>query len=80
MRLFKPLTGGGVREEGTIAVRGVPPRVDGLERVAAVAAAMVGAYGLRLGTLEGFVGYAEQCNLRVRRSSGRDVPYGTAAE
>ena len=44
------------------------------------AAAMVGAYGSRLCILEGFVGHAEQCNVRVRRYGGRNVAYGTAAE
>ncbi len=44
------------------------------------AAAMVGEYGSRLCMLEGFVGHAEQCNLRVRRYGGRNVPYGGAAE
>lgn len=44
------------------------------------AAAMVGAYGSRLCMLEGFVGHAEQCNIRVRRYGGRNVPYGVAAE
>ncbi|SHI90984.1 sulfopropanediol 3-dehydrogenase [Palleronia salina] len=44
------------------------------------AAAMIGAYGSRLCMLEGFVGHAEQCNLRVRRYGGRNVPYGEAAE
>ncbi|HBH00274.1 MAG TPA: histidinol dehydrogenase [Rhodobacteraceae bacterium] len=44
------------------------------------AAAMVGAYGSRLCMLEGFVGHAEQCNIRVRRYGGRNVPYGAAAE
>lgn len=44
------------------------------------AAAMVGAYGSRLCLLEGFVGHAEQCNIRVRRYGGRNVPYGEAAE
>ena len=43
------------------------------------AAAMVGAYGSRLCLLEGFVGHAEQCNLRVRRYGGENVPYGEAA-
>ena len=43
------------------------------------AAAMVGAYGSRLCMLEGFVGHAEQCNLRVRRYGGENVPYGAAA-
>ena len=44
------------------------------------AAAMIGAYGSRLCMLEGFVGHAEQCNIRVRRYGGQNVPYGKAAE
>ncbi len=44
------------------------------------AAAMIGEYGSRLCMLEGFVGHAEQCNLRVRRYGGKNVPYGEAAE
>jgi sulfopropanediol 3-dehydrogenase len=44
------------------------------------AAAKIGAYGSRLCMLEGFVGHAEQCNLRVRRYGGQNVPYGEAAE
>ncbi len=44
------------------------------------AAAMVGEYGSRLCMLEGFVGHAEQCNLRVRRYGHRNIPYGAAAE
>jgi len=44
------------------------------------AAAMVGEYGSRLCMLEGFVGHAEQCNVRVRRYGGKNVPYGAAAE
>lgn len=44
------------------------------------AAALVGAYGSRLCMLEGFVGHAEQCNVRVRRYGGQNVPYGAAAE
>ncbi|MEM6311390.1 MAG: histidinol dehydrogenase [Pseudomonadota bacterium] len=44
------------------------------------AAAEMGAYGSRLCMLEGFVGHAEQCNVRVRRYGGRNVPYGAAAE
>jgi sulfopropanediol 3-dehydrogenase len=44
------------------------------------AAAMIGEYGSRLCMLEGFVGHAEQCNIRVRRYGGRNVPYGMAAE
>ncbi|WP_316015874.1 histidinol dehydrogenase [Roseobacter sp. HKCCA0434] len=44
------------------------------------AAAEIGAYASRLCTLEGFVGHAEQANVRVRRYGGRNVPYGEAAE
>jgi sulfopropanediol 3-dehydrogenase len=44
------------------------------------AAALVGEYGSRLCMLEGFVGHAEQCNVRVRRYGHRNVPYGMAAE
>lgn len=44
------------------------------------AAALVGEYGSRLCMLEGFVGHAEQCNIRVRRYGRRNVPYGVAAE
>ncbi len=44
------------------------------------AAAAVGEYCSRLCLLEGFVGHAEQANLRVRRYGGRNVPYGQAAE
>ena len=44
------------------------------------AAASIGAYGSRLCMLEGFVGHAEQCNIRVRRYGGKNVPYGAAAE
>jgi len=44
------------------------------------AATMIGEYGSRLCMLEGFVGHAEQCNLRVRRYGGKNVAYGTAAE
>jgi len=43
------------------------------------AAALVGEYGSRLCMLEGFVGHAEQCNVRVRRYGGRNIPYGTGA-
>lgn len=44
------------------------------------AAAKIGEYGSRLCMLEGFVGHAEQCNIRVRRYGGRNIPYGVAAE
>lgn len=43
------------------------------------AATMIGEYGSRLCLLEGFVGHAEQCNIRVRRYGGINVPYGEAA-
>ena len=43
------------------------------------AATLVGEYGSRLCMLEGFVGHAEQCNIRVRRYGGINVPYGTGA-
>jgi sulfopropanediol 3-dehydrogenase len=44
------------------------------------AATMIGEYGSRLCMLEGFVGHAEQCNVRVRRYGGKNVPFGEAAE
>jgi sulfopropanediol 3-dehydrogenase len=44
------------------------------------ASAMIGEYCSRLCMLEGFVGHAEQANLRVRRYGGRNIPYGAAAE
>jgi sulfopropanediol 3-dehydrogenase len=44
------------------------------------AAALVGEYGSRLCMLEGFIGHAEQCNIRVRRYGRRNIAYGTAAE
>ena len=43
------------------------------------AAATIGSYGSRLCMLEGFVGHAEQCNVRVRRYGGVNVPYGEGA-
>ncbi len=43
------------------------------------AATLIGEYGSRLCILEGFVGHAEQCNVRVRRYGGINVPYGEAA-
>jgi sulfopropanediol 3-dehydrogenase len=44
------------------------------------AAVMIGEYGSRLCILEGFIGHAEQCNLRVRRYGGKKIGYGEAAE
>ena len=44
------------------------------------AAAHIGEYGSRLCILEGFVGHAEQCNIRVRRYGGKNVGYGDAAQ
>jgi sulfopropanediol 3-dehydrogenase len=43
------------------------------------AAASVGEYCSRLCILEGFVGHAEQANVRVRRYGRRNVPYGQPA-
>jgi sulfopropanediol 3-dehydrogenase len=44
------------------------------------ASTMIGEYCSRLCMLEGFVGHAEQANIRVRRYGGRNIPYATAAE
>ncbi len=44
------------------------------------ASAMIGEYCSRLCMLEGFVGHAEQANVRVRRYGGRNIPYAEAAE
>ena len=44
------------------------------------AAAEIGAYCSRLCMLEGFVGHAEQANVRVRRYGGGNVAHGAAAE
>jgi sulfopropanediol 3-dehydrogenase len=44
------------------------------------AAAEIGAYGSRLCMLEGFVGHAEQCNIRVRRYGRKNIAYGEAAD
>ena len=44
------------------------------------ASALIGEYCSRLCMLEGFVGHAEQANIRVRRYGGRNIPYGQAAE
>ncbi len=41
---------------------------------------MIGEYGSRLSLLEGFVGHAEQANIRVRRYGYRNIAYGEAAE
>ena len=43
------------------------------------AAVHVGEYCSRLCMLEGFVGHAEQSNVRLRRLGGLNVPYGVAA-
>jgi sulfopropanediol 3-dehydrogenase len=44
------------------------------------ASAKIGEYCSRLCVLEGFLGHAEQANVRVRRYGGRNVPYAAAAE
>ena len=42
--------------------------------------AMIGASCSRLCMLEGFVGHAEQANVRIRRFGGRNIPYGGEAD
>jgi sulfopropanediol 3-dehydrogenase len=44
------------------------------------ASALIGAYCSRLCMLEGFVGHAEQANIRIRRYGRRNIGYGVAAE
>jgi len=44
------------------------------------ASTTIGEYCSRLCVLEGFLGHAEQANIRVRRYGGRNIPYATAAE
>ncbi len=44
------------------------------------AATLVGEYCSRLCILEGFIGHAEQANVRVRRYGGRNIAYGERAE
>jgi sulfopropanediol 3-dehydrogenase len=43
------------------------------------ASTLVGEYCSRLCMLEGFVGHAEQANIRVRRYGGRNIAYAHAA-
>ena len=43
------------------------------------ASALVGRYCSRLCMLEGFLGHAEQANVRVRRYGGQNVPYAQEA-
>ncbi len=44
------------------------------------AASLIGEYGSRLSILEGFIGHAEQCNIRVRRFGRKNIPYGKPAK
>jgi len=44
------------------------------------ASTLIGEYCSRLCALEGFAGHGEQANIRVRRYSGRNVPYAGAVE
>ncbi|MBN9548424.1 MAG: histidinol dehydrogenase [Alphaproteobacteria bacterium] len=44
------------------------------------AAVMIGEYCSRLCVLEGFLGHAEQANVRLRRYGARNIPYAEAAE
>ena len=71
----------------TAKVAGVPhiatcaPPYQGKPAPAIVAAQyFAGEYCSRLCMLEGFAGHAEQANIRVRRYSGRNVPYASAVE
>lgn len=43
------------------------------------AATKIASYGSRLSYLEGFVGHAEQCNVRARRFGGMNIEYGKPA-
>ena len=43
------------------------------------AATLIGEYGSRLSILEGFIGHAEQCNVRVRRFGRKNIGYGKPA-
>ena len=44
------------------------------------ASTLIGEYCSRLCILEGFLGHAEQANIRVRRYGGRNIGYAQAAE
>ena len=44
------------------------------------AATLIGEYGSRLSYLEGFLGHAEQCNIRIRRYGGRNIKYAEPAK
>lgn len=44
------------------------------------ASTLIGEYCSRLCMLEGFVGHAEQANVRLRRYGGRNVAYGTSVD
>jgi sulfopropanediol 3-dehydrogenase len=44
------------------------------------ASALIGAYGSRLSLMEGFVGHAEQANLRVRRYGKRNIGYAMGVD
>ena len=43
------------------------------------ASAVIGSYCSRLCALEGFAGHGEQANIRVRRYTDEDIPYGGAS-
>ena len=44
------------------------------------AAALIAEYGSRLSHLEGFIGHAEQCNIRLRRYGGINIEYAKPAK
>ena len=72
-------TNGGARFSGGLWV-GKFLKTCTYQRVESDAAsAELGSYCSRLCMMEGFVGHAEQANLRVRRYGGEDVPYGKPA-
>ncbi len=48
--------------------------------VSDAASAEIGAYCSRLCHLEGFIGHAEQANVRVRRYGNDDVPYAGSVQ
>lgn len=43
------------------------------------ASVQIAEYRSRLCVLHGFIGHAEQANVRLRRHGGRNVPSGSAA-
>ena len=44
------------------------------------ATTLIGEYGSRLSHLEGFIGHAEQSNIRLRRYGVRNIEYAKTAK